>query len=201
MLATYFKRVVYYALMKVIRAKSAGFCWGVERAIKIARRLAAEGHKPVLTDGPLIHNKQMTDLLEAEGIREAGEIINGADKNILKKHHGNPAIVVRAHGIAPERRKFLKSFKSGDACIKFEYRDRRYGQPAGFDEPSDGRGKRRPAGEEIDHGVRIGDDQVDQFFLASWRFLRTSSASSADQLPSISRMAFRSRCRFFWSRR
>ncbi|MEY3772377.1 MAG: hypothetical protein RL067_391, partial [Verrucomicrobiota bacterium] len=36
--------------MKVLRAKSAGFCWGVERAIDIAREYAQKGRHPVYTD-------------------------------------------------------------------------------------------------------------------------------------------------------
>ena len=47
--------------MKVIRAKSAGFCWGVERAIQVARDQARGGERRVYTDGPLIHNKQMME--------------------------------------------------------------------------------------------------------------------------------------------
>ena len=49
--------------MKVIRAKSAGFCWGVERAIQVAREEAQGGKRKVYTDGPLIHNRQMMELL------------------------------------------------------------------------------------------------------------------------------------------
>ncbi|MEY3000582.1 MAG: hypothetical protein RL648_796, partial [Verrucomicrobiota bacterium] len=59
--------------MKVIRAKSAGFCWGVERAIDIARDFANKGRHPVYTDGPLIHNSQMMEKLEHQGIREVGD--------------------------------------------------------------------------------------------------------------------------------
>ena len=59
--------------MKVIRAKSAGFCWGVERAIDITREYARQGRRPVYTDGPLIHNRQMMEKLSEEGIREVGD--------------------------------------------------------------------------------------------------------------------------------
>ena len=59
--------------MRVIRAQSAGFCWGVERAIDIAREFAVSGHHPVYTDGPLIHNSQMMERLQNEGIREVGD--------------------------------------------------------------------------------------------------------------------------------
>ena len=58
--------------MKVIRAKSAGFCWGVERAIQIAREEAQGGKRRVYTDGPLIHNRQMMNALSKEDVREVG---------------------------------------------------------------------------------------------------------------------------------
>ena len=59
--------------MKVIRAKSAGFCWGVERAIQVAREEAQGGKRKVYTDGPLIHNRQMMELLGQEDINEVGD--------------------------------------------------------------------------------------------------------------------------------
>ena len=65
--------------MKVIRAKSAGFCWGVERAIDIARDYAAAGKSPVYTDGPLIHNKQMMDRMQSECIVDMGDYESKSD--------------------------------------------------------------------------------------------------------------------------
>ena len=59
--------------MKVIRAKSAGFCWGVERAIQVAREESKGGSRTVYTDGPLIHNRQMMDALGKDDIQEVGD--------------------------------------------------------------------------------------------------------------------------------
>ena len=70
--------------MKVIRAKSAGFCWGVERAIDIAREYAQKGRHPVYTDGPLIHNRQMMEVLTGEGIREVGDYRSEAKLEVSK---------------------------------------------------------------------------------------------------------------------
>jgi 4-hydroxy-3-methylbut-2-enyl diphosphate reductase len=96
--------------MKVIRAKSAGFCWGVERAIEITRDYAQKGRHPVYTDGPLIHNRQMMEKLSGEGIRELGDYQSKADLAIAPAAEGeNPVMVVRAHGISPERRGYLKN--------------------------------------------------------------------------------------------
>jgi 4-hydroxy-3-methylbut-2-enyl diphosphate reductase len=94
--------------MIVIRAKSAGFCWGVERAIDIARDFASSGRRPVYTDGPLIHNSQMMEKLEAEGIREVGDYQSSSTLDISASEQ-NAVLVVRAHGISPERRQYLKS--------------------------------------------------------------------------------------------
>jgi len=102
--------------MKVIRAKSAGFCWGVERAIKIARSYAGDGARPVFSDGPLIHNRQMMERLEGEGIREIGDY---QSKDVLDLASNKPedgVLVVRAHGVSPERREYLKG-------IGLEFRD------------------------------------------------------------------------------
>ncbi len=104
--------------MKVIRAKNAGFCWGVERAIDIARDFAKKGKHPVYTDGPLIHNSQMMDRLQGEGIREVGDYQSRSDLSIRENEDSNTnaVLVVRAHGISPERRKYLKN-------LGIEFRD------------------------------------------------------------------------------
>jgi 4-hydroxy-3-methylbut-2-enyl diphosphate reductase len=95
--------------MKVIRAKSAGFCWGVERAIDIARDFANRGRRPVFTDGPLIHNRQMMEHLQSEGIREVGDYQSSTELDLEADTADHAVLVVRAHGISPERRKYLKS--------------------------------------------------------------------------------------------
>ncbi len=96
--------------MKVLRAKSAGFCWGVERAIDITRDYASKGRHPVYTDGPLIHNRQMMEKLSQEGIREVGDYQSRGEIALAPAAAGeNPVMVVRAHGISPERRNYLKA--------------------------------------------------------------------------------------------
>lgn len=95
--------------MKVIRAQSAGFCWGVERAIDIAAKFADEGNNPVYTDGPLIHNRQMMERLENKGIKEVGDYQSSTDVEIEQSSKDNAVMVVRAHGISPQRRSYLKN--------------------------------------------------------------------------------------------
>ena len=55
--------------MEVVRAKHAGFCFGVRRAIEAAERVAREGGGvPVRTDGPRIHNAREVARLAALGV-------------------------------------------------------------------------------------------------------------------------------------
>ncbi|MBN1558056.1 MAG: 4-hydroxy-3-methylbut-2-enyl diphosphate reductase [Lentisphaerae bacterium] len=83
--------------MKVLVARSAGFCWGVRRAVETAERLGREGR--VFTDGPLIHNRGVMQELAQRGIRTCtnpAALQDGA------------CLLIRAHGIAPERRRTLQ---------------------------------------------------------------------------------------------
>ncbi|MDR1123810.1 MAG: 4-hydroxy-3-methylbut-2-enyl diphosphate reductase [Elusimicrobiota bacterium] len=82
-------------------APSAGFCPGVRKAIARVFELEAEGKKPVYTIGPLIHNKQVTDSLEAKGITSIDALSRAEDKNGV--------LVIRAHGITPEFQKEIES--------------------------------------------------------------------------------------------
>lgn len=74
-------------------AQSAGFCPGVKRAIDKVLELEASGQKPVYTIGPLIHNKQVTDMLAAKQITAIDTPDQAADKKGV--------LVIRAHGITP----------------------------------------------------------------------------------------------------
>lgn len=97
--------------MKVLRAESAGFCRGVERAINIVRDYLRRGRRPVFTDGPLIHNRQMMAELEAEGVREVGDYRSSAELelNLSPEEKEKAVVIVRAHGVTPERREYLKT--------------------------------------------------------------------------------------------
>ena len=95
--------------MKVIRAKSAGFCWGVERAIQVAREESKGGERRVYTDGPLIHNRQMMEALGKDDIQEVGDYQSKNEINVQGNDEKESVVVVRAHGISPQRRTYLKS--------------------------------------------------------------------------------------------
>jgi 4-hydroxy-3-methylbut-2-enyl diphosphate reductase len=81
--------------MSVRIAKNSGFCFGVKRAIKIALEAAKENHD-IVTLGPIIHNPQMVEKMEKEGIHLVNDISqlnkrptiirsHGVDKNVLEK--------------------------------------------------------------------------------------------------------------------
>lgn len=85
--------------MRVIVAKTAGFCMGVRRAMDILLDAANEkSDGKVYTDGPLIHNPQVLEYLEKRAIH----VVSG-QTNLSKS-----TVVIRAHGITPTRRKEIE---------------------------------------------------------------------------------------------
>lgn len=84
--------------MKIIVAKTAGFCWGVSRAIDLVMKAANEGHNPIYTDGALIHNPQVLKVLEGSDIHVSSDVDSISEGTIA----------IRAHGITPQRRTHLK---------------------------------------------------------------------------------------------
>ena len=94
--------------MKVIRAKSAGFCFGVERAIGIALGCTDGGKHKVYTDGPLIHNRQMMERLQQDGILEIGDYKSESSiENEINDSDKSGILGFRAHGVSPEGREYL----------------------------------------------------------------------------------------------
>ncbi|MBA3037204.1 MAG: 4-hydroxy-3-methylbut-2-enyl diphosphate reductase, partial [Desulfobacterium sp.] len=93
--------------MKILVAKTAGFCMGVRRAVEMALDLPNKHKGPIFTFGPLIHNPQVLDLLNEKGI----SIINDIPEN------GFGTVLIRAHGVPPGTKKSLKDsgFKVIDA--------------------------------------------------------------------------------------
>ncbi len=75
--------------MQVIRAKTAGFCFGVDRAVTLTHTLLDEGRK-VATLGPLIHNPQAVAAMEQKGAVVA---------NTLDEVPDGYEVVVRSHGV------------------------------------------------------------------------------------------------------
>jgi len=73
--------------MKIIVAKSAGFCYGVSRAVAMCER-AAEEYGNCVTLGPIIHNEHVISDLLARGVRTENDIsgISSGDTVIIRSH-------------------------------------------------------------------------------------------------------------------
>ncbi len=81
--------------MKVELAKSAGFCFGVNRAMDAVNTLLEEGRN-VCTLGPIIHNEQVVSDLEKRGVRVV-EDVNSSAKEL--SGNKNNILVIRSHGV------------------------------------------------------------------------------------------------------
>ncbi len=76
--------------MKVIVAKTAGFCFGVKRAVDMAFEMAKKKQKGVYTLGPIIHNPQVIKKLSDKGIAPMEDISKLGIKTIIIRTHGIP---------------------------------------------------------------------------------------------------------------
>ncbi len=88
-------------MAEIIIAPHAGFCFGVKRAVKLAEEssaLSKEGKK-VYTLGPIIHNPQEVDRLRSLGVNP---LINGSVEK-------GSAVIIRSHGIPPDKERELKA--------------------------------------------------------------------------------------------
>lgn len=85
--------------MEIIVAKSAGFCFGVDNAVKKVYELIKTNDKQIYTFGPVIHNQQVVNYLKEKGVRT----VNDIDEIDGKGH-----IVIRAHGVTPVIYKKIK---------------------------------------------------------------------------------------------
>ena len=84
--------------MKLLRARTAGFCMGVDLALKKLAALIGQ-KEPILTFGPIIHNPQVLAEYAVKGV------LTVADPTDIPP---NATVVIRAHGIPePVRRAIL----------------------------------------------------------------------------------------------
>lgn len=77
--------------MNVILAKSAGFCFGVKRAVDTVYERILE-KEPLYTFGPIIHNEEVVRDLEEKGV----VVVNDVDE-LAGKPQGT--VIIRAHGV------------------------------------------------------------------------------------------------------
>lgn len=77
--------------MQVTVAKTAGFCFGVRRALELTQKSAALS--PTCTLGELIHNRQVVEELAGQGV------------TVIERPEDAPAgtaVVIRSHGVGPQ---------------------------------------------------------------------------------------------------
>ena len=82
--------------MEMIKAKSAGFCFGVEKAMEtVYEQIEQAKDKPIYTFGPLIHNEEVVKELEGKGVR----VIEG-EEALRELKEG--IVIIRSHGVSKE---------------------------------------------------------------------------------------------------
>ena len=93
--------------MEIIIAKKSGLCYGVRRALNIARETRQKKTGKVFTLGDLIHNPQVITDLKRQGILSVNDL-NDLDE---------ATVIIRSHGVSPDIYKLLtkKNIKIVDA--------------------------------------------------------------------------------------
>jgi (E)-4-hydroxy-3-methyl-but-2-enyl pyrophosphate reductase len=84
--------------MKILIAKTSGFCMGVRRAVEMVLDAPDQHANPIFTYGPLIHNPQVLNLLQSKDITILDEI----------PAQGSGTVLIRAHGVPPTTKQALK---------------------------------------------------------------------------------------------
>ena len=78
--------------MEVIVAKTAGFCFGVKRAVKQVYEQIEKADRPVYTFGPIIHNEQVVEDLAQKGVR----VIDTEEELEAVR---DAIVIIRSHGV------------------------------------------------------------------------------------------------------
>ena len=79
--------------MEITVAKTAGFCFGVKRAVEKVYDQIATGKKPIYTYGPIIHNEEVVRDLEEKGVINSKEELEALKEGV---------VVIRSHGVGRE---------------------------------------------------------------------------------------------------
>ncbi len=78
--------------MEVVVAKTAGFCFGVERAVRKVYEQIETGRPPIFTLGPIIHNEEVVRDLEGRGVRVLPD-----EESLKDLKEGT--VIIRSHGV------------------------------------------------------------------------------------------------------
>ena len=87
--------------MVVTVAKTAGFCFGVKRAVEKVYEQIGKTEKPIYTYGPIIHNEQVVGDLQEKGV----EVIDTLEE---LKTIRDAVVVIRSHGVGKDVYDILK---------------------------------------------------------------------------------------------
>lgn len=87
---------------EVILAESAGFCFGVQRAVDQTTQIQKQHNKKIYTLGPLIHNNDVVKFLENN------EVFSISLEEIEKLSNGD-IVIIRSHGVSKEVMDLLES--------------------------------------------------------------------------------------------
>ena len=87
--------------MEVTVAKTAGFCFGVKRAVEKVYEQIGKTEKPIYTYGPIIHNEQVVGDLQEKGV----EVIDTLEE---LKTIRDAVVVIRSHGVGKDVYDILK---------------------------------------------------------------------------------------------
>lgn len=100
--------------MKVTVAKSAGFCFGVRRAVDLVYEQAGQATEPVYTYGPIIHNEEVVRDLKERGVRVISDL---EELKTLPKGK----VIIRSHGISKAEQEKIEAsgFEVLDATCPF----------------------------------------------------------------------------------
>ena len=107
--------------MKVITAKSAGFCFGVERAVNKVYQELELGEQPIYTYGPIIHNEEVIGDLGKRGVK-----ILETPEDIQKAQGGT--VIIRSHGVSRQIQEIMENsrLKVVDATCLFVLKIHKY---------------------------------------------------------------------------
>ena len=89
--------------MEVKVVKTAGFCFGVQRAVDKVYELIGSCPDKLFTLGPIIHNEEVVNDLEEKGVRAVTE-------EELKALPKGSTVVIRSHGVGKEVYDHLKEY-------------------------------------------------------------------------------------------
>ncbi|MBM3284511.1 MAG: 4-hydroxy-3-methylbut-2-enyl diphosphate reductase, partial [Candidatus Aminicenantes bacterium] len=81
--------------MDIIVAKNCGFCYGVKRALKMARSIRSRSAGKVFTLGDLIHNPRVISELEKRGIHSVDAVDRVEGGTVIIRSHGVPPQVIK----------------------------------------------------------------------------------------------------------